>query len=64
MHYSILNSATHANIPQNREGSFIVAFHKERVKNFLDFMFPQQIQLTNTIVYFIDHRRNKMHQIY
>lgn len=45
----ILNSATHANIPQNRERIFIVAFHKKQVKNYQDFTFPKPIKLTKTI---------------
>lgn len=45
----ILNSATHANVPQNRERIFIVAFDKEQVLNHGDFRFPEPIPLTNTI---------------
>jgi DNA (cytosine-5)-methyltransferase 1 len=45
----ILNSATHANIPQNRERIFIVAFDKEQVENHGDFKFPEPIPLTKTI---------------
>jgi DNA (cytosine-5)-methyltransferase 1 len=45
----ILNSATHANVPQNRERIFIVAFDKEQVKNHGDFKFPEPIPLTKTI---------------
>lgn len=45
----ILNSATHANVPQNRERIFIVAFDKEQVVNHGDFKFPEPIPLTNTI---------------
>ncbi|WP_066388870.1 DNA (cytosine-5-)-methyltransferase [Helicobacter himalayensis] len=44
----VLNSATHANIPQNRERIFIVAFHKQ-VKNHHKFTFPKPIKLTKTI---------------
>ncbi len=46
---SILNTATHANIPQNRERLFIVAFLKNRVKNYENFNFPKPIKLTKTI---------------
>lgn len=49
----VLNSSTHANIPQNRERIFIVAFHKEKVKNYLDFKFPKPIKLTKTIDNFL-----------
>ena len=45
----ILNSATHANVPQNRERIFIVAFDPKEVKNHSDFKFPDPITLTKTI---------------
>lgn len=45
----ILNSSTHANVPQNRERIFIVAFDTEEVKNHADFKFPEPIPLTKTI---------------
>ncbi|KAF2332217.1 DNA (cytosine-5-)-methyltransferase [Flavobacterium ginsenosidimutans] len=45
----ILNSSTHANVPQNRERIFIVAFDKEQVPNHGDFKFPEPIPLTRTI---------------
>lgn len=45
----ILNSSTHANVPQNRERIFIVAFDKEEVPNHGDFKFPEPIPLTKTI---------------
>jgi DNA (cytosine-5)-methyltransferase 1 len=47
--YNVLNSATHANIPQNRERIFIVAFDPAKVKNYFDFEFPKPIKLTKTI---------------
>ncbi|WP_258437138.1 DNA (cytosine-5-)-methyltransferase [Helicobacter monodelphidis] len=47
--HEILNSATHANIPQNRERIFIVAFHKKQVKKYQKFAFPQPVKLTKTI---------------
>ncbi|WP_223441027.1 DNA cytosine methyltransferase [Polaribacter litorisediminis] len=46
---SILNSVTHANIPQNRERIFIVAFDPNQVKNWSNFKFPEKIELTKTI---------------
>ncbi|MCF6347401.1 MAG: DNA cytosine methyltransferase [Flavobacteriaceae bacterium] len=46
---SVLNSMTHANIPQNRERIFIIAFDPEQVPNFQDFKFPEKIKLTKTI---------------
>lgn len=45
----ILNSATHANVPQNRERIFIVAFDEKQVKNHSKFKFPEPIPLTRTI---------------
>lgn len=45
----ILNAATHANIPQNRERIFIVAFDKNQVKNYESFSFPKPIKLTKSI---------------
>ncbi|MFT5617568.1 MAG: DNA (cytosine-5)-methyltransferase 1 [Arenicella sp.] len=46
---SVLNSMTHANIPQNRERIFIVAFDPEAVSNHAEFSFPKEIPLTQTI---------------
>ena len=45
----VLNSMTHANIPQNRERIFIVAFDPKQVPNFQYFKFPEKIKLTKTI---------------
>jgi len=45
----ILNSATHANVPQNRERIFIVAFDTNQINNHSDFKFPEPIPLTKTI---------------
>lgn len=45
----VLNSSTHANVPQNRERIFIVAFDKREVPNHGDFKFPESIPLTKTI---------------
>lgn len=47
--YEVLNSMTHANIPQNRERVFIVAFDPKQVKDYSKFKFPKQIKLINTI---------------
>ncbi|MCH6236116.1 DNA cytosine methyltransferase [Cognataquiflexum rubidum] len=52
--YKVLNSMTHANIPQNRERIFIVAFDPKQVKNYMDFTFPEPIPLTKTIHDIID----------
>jgi DNA (cytosine-5)-methyltransferase 1 len=45
----VLNSATHANIPQNRERIFIVAFDPKQVVNHVNFKFPPPIKRTKTI---------------
>lgn len=45
----ILNSSTHANVPQNRERIFIVAFDTKQVSNHAAFKFPDPIPLTRTI---------------
>lgn len=50
----VLNSATHANVPQNRERIFIVAFDPKQVKNFAKFEFPKVIKLTKTIHDFLE----------
>ncbi len=47
--HKVLNSATHANIPQNRERIFIVAFDPNQVENYSRFEFPKPIKLTKTI---------------
>lgn len=47
--FDVLNSMTHANIPQNRERIFIVAFDPNQVKNYKKFKFPDKINLTKTI---------------
>jgi DNA (cytosine-5)-methyltransferase 1 len=47
--HKILNTATHSNIPQNRERIFIVAFDSKQVKNYSKFEFPKPIKLTKTI---------------
>ena len=52
--YQVLNTSNHANIPQNRERVFIVAFNTNTVSNYDKFTFPEKIPLTNTIHNFID----------
>lgn len=49
VYFKILNSSSHANIPQNRERIFIVAFDPEQVPNHTSFKFPEPIPLTKTI---------------
>ncbi|WP_104691208.1 DNA (cytosine-5-)-methyltransferase [Helicobacter heilmannii] len=46
---AILNSATHANVAQNRERLFIVAFDIKQVPNHAKFSFPTPIKLTKNI---------------
>lgn len=67
----VLNSATHANVPQNRERIFIVAFDPKQVKNHIDFKFPEAIPLTRTIHDILEKGKqaenlyyNKDHQYY
>lgn len=55
--YKILNSMTHANVPQNRERIFIVAFDPKQVKGYNNFKFPEQIPLTKTIHDIIDNKK-------
>jgi DNA (cytosine-5)-methyltransferase 1 len=52
--YKVLNSATHANVPQNRERIFIVAFDPKQVINYEKFEFPKAILLNNTIHDFLE----------
>src|SRR5690606_19337187 len=49
VNFNVLNSMTHANIPQNRERIFIVAFDPTQVPNHHMFNFPEPIPLTKTI---------------
>ncbi|WP_461630160.1 DNA (cytosine-5-)-methyltransferase [Labilibaculum euxinus] len=58
----VLNTATHANVPQNRERIFIVAFDPNQVENYLNFEFPEEIKLTKTIHDFIE--KGKQDDIY
>lgn len=67
----VLNSATYANVPQNRERIFIVAFDPNQVKNYSKFEFPKPIKLTKTIHDFLDKGKQddvfyykKEHQYY
>lgn len=69
--HKVLNTATHANVPQNRERIFIVAFDPKQVKNYSNFEFPKPIKLTKTIHDFLDKGKQndvfyykKEHQYY
>lgn len=52
--YKILNTMEYANIPQNRERIFIVAFDPKQVPNYKEFQFPEKIKLTKTIHSFLE----------
>ncbi len=55
VHSQVLNSMTHANIPQNRERIFIVGFDPEQVARHEEFRFPDKMELTRTIHDCIDY---------
>mgnify|MGYP006428457793 CR=1 FL=1 len=61
---SILNSMTHANIPQNRERIFIVAFDPEQVKNHNEFKFPKEVELKKNIHDFLEKGRQDARYYY
>lgn len=50
VHYKVLNSMTHAGIPQNRERIFIVAFNTDYFADTSDFSFPEEVTLETTFV--------------
>jgi DNA (cytosine-5)-methyltransferase 1 len=58
-HFQVLNTATHANIPQNRERLFIVGFDKHQVKQHQSFEFPAEIELTTTIHDFLENAKQE-----
>jgi len=60
--HKVLNSMKYANIPQNRERIFIVAFDPKQVKNYNKFKFPKEIKLTKTIHDFLE--KGKQDDIY
>ena len=53
--YQVLNTSTFANIPQNRERIFIVAFDPKQVKNYNKFQFPNPVKLNKTIHDFLSN---------
>jgi len=55
--YKVLNTMEYANIPQNRERIFIVAFDTEQIKSYEKFKFPNKITLNKTIHEFINKNR-------
>ena len=46
VHSQVLNSMTHANIPQNRERIFIVGFDPAQVRRHDELRFPDKMELT------------------
>lgn len=55
--YKVLNSMTHANVPQNRERIFIVAFDPLQVEHYARFSFPDTLPLTTKIQDIVEHSR-------
>ncbi|MDO4224827.1 MAG: DNA cytosine methyltransferase [Bergeyella zoohelcum] len=69
--YKVLNTMEYANIPQNRERIFVVAFDPNQVENWQNFEFPEKVKLTKTIHDFLDNEKQddkfyypKTHQYY
>ena len=52
--HQVLNSMTHANIPQNRARIFIVGFHPDKVAKANGFSFPSAMSLKTNIRELID----------
>jgi len=50
--HSVMNSMTHANVPQNRERVFIIGFRSAAC--FKSFSFPQPVELTKSIRGFLE----------
>lgn len=59
VYHQVLNSMKHANVPQNRERIFIVAFDPKQVKNYANFSFPKPIPLTKSIHDFLDQEKQE-----
>ena len=59
--YKVMNTAEYANIPQNRERIFIVAFDKDIFKN-INFEFPEKIKLTKTIHDIFYYQKSKYYE--
>lgn len=60
--HQVLNSMTHANIPQNRERVFIVGFKNPEAAEHFDF--PKKVPLTKTIHDCLDNTTAKPNHIY
>ncbi|MPW95003.1 DNA (cytosine-5-)-methyltransferase [Moraxella catarrhalis] len=54
--YKVMNTSEYANIPQNRERIFIIAFDKNIFKS-INFEFPNKIPLTKTIHDILDNKK-------
>ena len=52
---NVMSPDKYANIPQNRERIFIVAFNKLQVPNYNEFKYPERVALTKTIHDCIDY---------
>jgi DNA (cytosine-5)-methyltransferase 1 len=59
---AVLNSMTHANVPQNRERLFIVGFRDESKSQ--AFKFPGKLKLTTTIEDLLRHEEAKERHFY
>lgn len=57
--HKVLNTMTHANVPQNRERIFVVAFDPNQVPNYGNFQFPEEIKLTKTIHDILDKNKQE-----
>lgn len=62
--HAVLNSMTHANIPQNRERIFIVGFDPMQVPDYNKFRFPEPIALNKTIHSCINHNESDISLFY
>ncbi|WP_107848582.1 DNA (cytosine-5-)-methyltransferase [Neisseria subflava] len=60
--FKVMNTAEYANIPQNRERIFIVAFNKDHNFDTSKFDFPKKIKLTKSIHDILD--KEKQEDIY
>lgn len=57
-YFKVLNSMTHAGIPQNRERIFIVALNSEYFAEETKFSFPEEIPLEKTFVDMLEHGKH------
>lgn len=55
--HKVLNTMTHANVPQNRERIFIIAFDPTQVRGYDKFIFPNEIPLTKSIHDILDNKK-------